>query len=414
VAQARRGGALNRPLRIYYVVYWGALEPLGRSLVLPTIRRLTELGVEIRLFTFEKAADLHPPAVAEVERKLHGQGTAWARLTYHKRPRLPATAFDVVHGWARGVWMAVRHGRPDVIHGRTFVGGVIGRLLAITLRRPFIYHNEGFYPDEQVDGGFWAGGSVLHRVTSALERWMYGTAAGIVALSSRGAAAISALPDVGPRHTPVIVVPSCTDLEVFCPSPSSRMGERRQAPRFLYTGAVGGRYLLDRAASFTAAARRRMGDVRLTVLTREDPAVVERLVAAGGLEPDAWTTASVAHREMPLHIARHDVGLFFLARGISEHGCSPTKVGEYWACGRPVVTTAGVSDLDELIATHRAGVVLRGHQEADYDRALDELQDLLREPDLPARCRQAAEAHYALAPACVRQLELYSRVARGR
>jgi glycosyltransferase involved in cell wall biosynthesis len=399
---------------VHYVVYWGALEPLGRSLVLPSIRRLAEMGAEITLFTFDKAADLQPDAVAEVRRDLHAQGVEWISLTYHKRPRIPATAFDVVHGWARGVWMAVRHGHPDVIHGRTFVGGLIGRLLSATLRRPFIYHNEGFYPDEQVDGGFWARGSALHRVTSALERWMYATAAGIVALSSRGAAAITALPDVAPRHTPVIVVPRCTDLDVFCPSPSAPMGEGRRAPRFLYTGAVGGRYLLDRAASFTAAARRRMGDVRLTVLTREGPAVVERLVAAGGLEPGAWTTASVAHSEMPLHITRHDVGLFFLARGISEHGCSPTKVGEYWACGRPVVTTAGVSDLDELIATHRSGVVLQGHRDADHERALDELQDLLQDPDLAARCRQAAEAHYALAPACARQLELYEKVSGRR
>jgi glycosyltransferase involved in cell wall biosynthesis len=398
-----------RPLRVHYVVYWGALEPLGRSLVLPAVRQLAELGVEVTLITFDKSRDLQPQAVTEVSDALDAGGVHWIRLTYHKRPRLPATAFDVLHGWGRGVWQAVREGRPDVIHGRTFVGGLIGRLLATTLRRPFIYHNEGFYPDEQVDGGFWARGSLLHRVTSALERHMYSSAAGIMALSARGAAAISARPRVGSRQTPVIVVPSCTDLDAFRPSSAA---EPAGAPRFLYTGAVGGRYLLDRMAAFTAAARRRLGDVRLTVLTRADPTLVARLVAAGGLEEGAWTAAAVPHSEMPRHIARHDVGLFFLARGTSEHGCSPTKVGEYWACGRPVVTTPGVSDLDELIATHRVGVVLQGHTALDYERALRELEDLLLDPGLSARCRTAAEAHYALVPACARQLELYRQVSR--
>jgi glycosyltransferase involved in cell wall biosynthesis len=393
-------------LRVLYVVYWGALEPLGRSLVLPAIRELATRGVEITLLTFDKPADLQPAARDEVAADMRARGVRWVSLTYHKRPRVPATAFDILQGWAWGTWRALRHGRPDVVHGRTFVGGLIGRLLALTLRRPFIYHNEGFYPDEQVDGGFWAAGSFLHRVTSALESHLYANAAGIVALSARGAADLRARPGV---QAPVIVVPSTTDLEAFSYRPSD---PRPGSPRFLYAGGVGGRYLLDRMAAFTRCARELMGDVHLTVLTREDPAVVQRLLALGGLEPSSWSLANVPHAEMPLQVSRHDVGLCFLARGKGSHGGSPTKVGEYWASGRPVVATAGLSDLDELIAAHRVGVVLQGHGEADYERALHELAQLLRDPDLGTRCRQAAEAHYALASACTRQLELYNGLTR--
>jgi glycosyltransferase involved in cell wall biosynthesis len=116
---------------------------------------------------------------------------------------------------------------------------------------------------------------------------------------------------------------------------------------------------------------------------------------------------------MPAELRRHDVGLFFLARGTSEHGCSPTKIGEYWACGLPVVTTPNVSDTDEIILRERVGVVVRDHSEPEYRRAIAELRALLADPDLSRRCRAAAEKHYALRPAVERQLALYRDLLGG-
>jgi hypothetical protein len=97
---------------------------------------------------------------------------------------------------------------------------------------------------------------------------------------------------------------------------------------------------------------------------------------------------------MPKELATQDAGLFFLARGLSEHGCSPTKIGEYWAMGLP-------------------GVIVNDHTDAEYRRAIGELRLLLQDPHLASRCRRAAETHYALAPACERQVRLYETIIRG-
>ena len=45
-------------MKVLYVVYWGAAEPLGQSLVLPAVRKLADLGAELTLVTFEKPDDL--------------------------------------------------------------------------------------------------------------------------------------------------------------------------------------------------------------------------------------------------------------------------------------------------------------------------------------------------------------------
>jgi glycosyltransferase involved in cell wall biosynthesis len=106
--------------------------------------------------------------------------------------------------------------------------------------------------------------------------------------------------------------------------------------------------------------------------------------------------------------------MLFLAQGLSEHGGSPTKIGEYWAAGLPVVATPNAGDTGEIISSERVGVVVNEHGDAEYDRAIRELASLLREDGLAKRCRRAAESHYALEPACERQAGLYSDLIHGR
>ncbi len=134
------------------------------------------------------------------------------------------------------------------------------------------------------------------------------------------------------------------------------------------------------------------------------------MLSDGGLPESAWKLSAVPYAEMSEHLAKHDVGLFFLTEGISEHGCSPTKIGEYWATGLPVITTPNVSDTDEIIRRHKVGVVLENQTEAAYTNAFQELQELLKDSELATRCRQAAVEHYSLAPACERQIAIYEQL----
>jgi glycosyltransferase involved in cell wall biosynthesis len=390
--------------RVLYISYWGALEPLGQSLLVPAVRRLADLGARLTLLTFEKPADLARSADRErTQTLLERHGVRWVPLLYHKRPRVPATAFDVLQGCARAV--LARLTEPfDLVHARTFIGGLIGLTVAPLLGAKLIYHNEGFYPDEQVDGGVWRNGSLPHRVAQALEQRLYARADAIVALSHQARRILEALPAVRRRHSPVIVVPSCVDLDHFRPpTKATAMGDEL---RLAYIGSIGGRYLFKEAARFAAICRETR-PVHLRVLTRTTPDVALPALHASGLPEAAWSLVEAPHSAVPRQLTCQDAGLAFLRQGISEHGGSPTKVGEYWAMGLPVVSTPNSGDTEEIIRRERVGVVVREHTDAEYRRAALELHGLLRELGLRDRCRRAAEQHYALGPACERQTELY-------
>ena len=58
--------------------------------------------------------------------------------------------------------------------------------------------------------------------------------------------------------------------------------------------------------------------------------------------PEPRTVDRLAPADAGAKHQRHDAGRLLLT--LSEHGCAPTKIGEYLACGPPVVTTPNVSD----------------------------------------------------------------------
>ncbi len=402
--------AIESKPRVLYIVYWGAAEPLGRSLVLPAVKKLASLGTDLTLVTFEKPADFQQRDVmADIKRLLGECNIRWVPLRYHKRPKLPATAFDFAHGVARSI-AAAFVARPDIIHARTFIGGLMGMALRPVLGARLIYHNEGFYPDEQVNAGVWRAGSRPHRVAKSLENRMYSRADAIIALSNRAKDVIEKLADVRRKATPVIKVPSCVDLDDFQTSLSSSTA-RPDVLRFVYAGNIGGRYRFEEVARFVSAASREMGRVHLRVLTAAEPQLASSILRASGLPEDSWSIDKVSREAIPAELAQADVGFNFLEQGISEHGGSPTKIGEYWAAGLPVISTPNVSDTDEIIKRERVGVIIDKHSDDGYSRAIEELRTLLLDPDLRQRCRKAAEVHYALGPACERQFALYQQLA---
>ena len=395
----------TRP-KVLYIVYWGAAEPLGQSLVLPAVKRLADLGADLTLVTFEKPADLaREDEIARIRAGLENKNIRWIPLRYHKQPKVPATAFDCLQGFARSIFSQMGH-RPDIIHARTFVGGLMGLALASVLRSKLVYHNEGFYPDEQVDSGVWKLNSAPHRFAKFLERQLYSRADAVIALSNKARSAIEALPAVRRNNAPVIVVPSCVDLNHFRWKPAVPRASDDPL-RLVYVGSVGGRYSLEGIGGFSAALAREVGSVRLRVLTKSDPELAASMLKASGLARDAWSVDSVPYQSMPEALSHQSVGVHFLPRGLSEHGGSPTKIGEYWAMGLPVVTTPNVSDTDEIIRRERVGVIVEGHSDDAYRRAARELRSLLEESDLAHRCRLAAKTHYDLEASCEKQLTLY-------
>ena len=109
--------------RVLYISYWGALEQLGQSLVVPAVKRLARMGARLTLITFEKPHDLARADEMRRVREMFAEDRIdWLPLKYHKDPKIPATLFDMTHGIARGLQKRLTR-RFDIVHARTYPGG---------------------------------------------------------------------------------------------------------------------------------------------------------------------------------------------------------------------------------------------------------------------------------------------------
>ena len=140
-------------MRVIYVSYDGALDPLGASQVVPYLLGLSVRGVAITLLTFEKPTRWGQVAARdEMQSRLETRGIRWRPLRYHRRPRLVGTLLDVIAG-GRTIAHEASRVTSALIHCRGDVATFMGRWARLPSTIPVLYAVRGFFSDERVESG---------------------------------------------------------------------------------------------------------------------------------------------------------------------------------------------------------------------------------------------------------------------
>ncbi len=380
--------------RALYLCYFGVREPLVQTQVLPYLRELVRGGVAMSLLTFEPdPGGAWPAAWRE---RLQREGIDWHMLRYHKRPTLPATLFDIMAGAWRAAGI-VRRGNIGVLHARSHVGAAIGALAKKLTGAQLIFDVRGFLPEEYVDSGNWPKDGALFRLTKAAERSLYRSADAFVVLTEN---ARQTLFPNGAGGKPVEVIPCCVSPERIAPR-SDRDAVREQlgvSDRVVhvYIGALGGYYLLRETVELLAAARENDARTFALVLTHGPAAPIEAELERHGFTGADYRVTWAEPADVPMYLGASDVALSIIRPSYARIASSPTKFAEYLAAGLPVISTAGIGDLDGHIEEGRSGVLLRGLDREAYLEAVRAIEILRRDPGLGERCRQEARARYDL------------------
>lgn len=392
--------------RVLYISYTGILEPLGQSQVLQYVRVLARTN-EIVLLTFEKPERLaNAEVLARIEQRCAADGIIWRRLTYHHRPGIPATIFDLLAGTAFGFRLVRRHA-IEIIHARSYIPGMMALAVKRLTGANFLFDMRGFWADERVDGGIWRKDSRRYRFFKAVERQLLSGADHIVSLTRAGAREIRKLPYLRPRARAITVIPTCTNLDLF-----AVIKPRRPGPFTLgYVGSTGTWYLFGHIARAVFILFNVRSDARFLVITQSDPESVRRDLRRAGVDLDRVEVAAAAYDEVGGQIARMDAGIFFIKPVFSKRASCPTRMGEFLACGKPCLANAGVGDVEEDLSETRTGIAIGGFSDEELAAGLERLIQIAGEPGTTERCRLAAEQRFSLASGVAAYDAVYQRLA---
>lgn len=157
-------------------------------------------------------------------------------------------------------------------------------------------------------------------------------------------------------------------------------------------------------------AAKRDPELRFELTTRDDPAKV-RAAIGGDMDLQSRLHIAPSPSERVHEVLQGQMAsVMFFTQGLSKLGSSPTRMGEILGCGLPVIANDGVGDVAKVIRKHRVGVLVAGSSETEMSTAWDELQQLLEDPGLGARCRNAAEEVFSLEGGTAAYSALYSEV----
>jgi glycosyltransferase involved in cell wall biosynthesis len=392
-------------ISVLYISYTGLLEPLGQSQVLQYVLGLAR-DHRMTLLTFEKPDALADRArLRAVEAQCAAAGVDWHRLTYHNRPGIPATAYDLLVG-IRAATRLARRANARVVHCRSYLAGIMGLAVKRRVGARYVFDMRGFWPDERVDGGIWRRQGLPYRLFKRVERQLFLQADHVVSLTRAGVREFSAFDYLQGRLPPVSVIPTCTNLALFRPAGSL-------GPAFIlgYIGSVGSWYMFEDIARAVRRLFDRDPGARFLVLNKGGHEAIRRQLATAGVDDARVEIKAVPFERMSEEIARMTAGIFFIKPVWSKRASCPTRMGEFLASGKPCLANRGVGDVEEDLCDSRTGVTIGAFDDATLDAALGQLIDLAAEPDIGARCRAAAEARFALDRGIADYSAIYERLA---
>lgn len=376
--------------RVIYISYDGMLEPLGQSQVVAYLRTLSVFS-SIFLISFEKKSGwLELDRRLRIGTDIETAGIKWIPLRYHKSPTLLATAFDILLAIGIGILLVFK-AKARIIHARSYVAAIVALTLKKITGANFIFDMRGFWADERIDGGIWKKESLLYPLSKWFEKQFLLNADHVISLTDAAVLKIKRFSFLAGKIPPITVIPTCVDLNRFRP-----LTTYRKEFIFGYVGTVGSWYQFDAVLDCFKIVRIRQPASRFLILNNNENEFIRKMLVDKQVPLSSVEILSVSHEEVPLHINRVSIGIFFIKPLYSKIASAPTKLAEFLGCGIPCLSNFGVGDVGDVLESDRVGVAVSDFRERSLVQGIDRVMALMREPDITDRCRRSAEKRFSL------------------
>ena len=365
---------------LVYVTIDSLVEGVGSSQITPLITRLSKSGLKINLISYEK---LQP------NREL----AEYFKLTGVEWNPLPFGSNGLIGGVERLKRLKQEIPVTSLIHARSDIPAVSG---IASKQAPVLWDVRSLWADQKV--------LIQKNLINNALYFPYRGLESIAASKSVGMATLTRaiIPILEKRHRRIpelrTVVPTAVDLKLF--QVDLKMPTLYRA---LFSGTYNDYYDLKLSALF-------MEELRKQILVETHwarPAESERFSIGVGEEKVFPTSQTEMAKVIPDY--SFGVSICKMDAGPSLAAAMPTKIGEFLACGRPVVVNKGLGDMDQLIEEFDAGIVLNGNRDNLIENS-SRLVDLISDPDTPNRCRELAEKYFSMDVGAEQYLSLYRKI----
>ena len=402
---------------ILFISYDGMTDPLGQSQVIPYLEGLRKHGYNIFLLSCEKKAPYLRKKTA-VKKIMDNAGIHWFPVYYSKRPPVISTLFDLAKLRQAAKNIHIKH-QIQLVHTRPGIPSLVGYWMKRRFGVKFLNDIRDFYADSRVDGGIWNKSNLIYngiyRYFKHQEALQVKYSDGIVCLTHAAEGIIKQWPSYNPV-TPISVIPSSVDLQLFDPENvdhaeaekfRSQLGIKKGDFVISYLGSIGGWYLVAEMMRFFKRLLRQIPDAKFLFISPDFHAHIKETAAKYDVPANNVIFAHAERREVPVFLSLSRYSLFFIKPCYSKLSSSPTKHGEIMAMGIPVITNGGVGDVSNLVKKYKSGFVADDFTDDSFDDIIQQLEISTFDRN---QIRAGAEAFYSLEKAVMSYAVMYDRI----
>jgi hypothetical protein len=366
-----------------YVTIDSLAEGVGSSQITPLIAKLSKSGVKIHLISYEKIEPKN-----DLVKFFELLGVSWNFQSFGSN--------GILGGIKRLNGLRQLIPRTNLIHARSEIPAVSAITSGVA---PVLWDVRSLWADQKI--------MIRENLVHKSLYQTYRSLESIAANNSQGMSTLTSavVPVLEERHNRLpslrTVVSTAVDLDRFKMNLSIP-----KSVKVLFSGTYNNYYDLELSARFLKELQK-LGMVETHWARPSESSRTTLGVGEGKIFPSTQTRMAeiIPHYSFGVSICKLDAGP-------SLKAAMPTKIAEFLACGRPIVISKGLGDLDTFIKEFNVGVILDGSIE-NLSESASSLMSILSDPETPLRCRAVAETHFNLETGVKKYLDLYSKILRA-
>jgi glycosyltransferase involved in cell wall biosynthesis len=407
-------------MKILYITYDGLLDPLGSSQILPYIYGIKEFSDSIFIISFEKS-EKYNIGYSELNNFLLSKNIYWKPLLFSERFGVLGKVWDLIKIYIKSAQINFIE-NIDIAHARGHVAAAVALFLKRFFKTKFLFDFRGLWVDERVDKGGWDLSKTIDllqfKYFKSTERKLLVHADHIVVLTNKVIGEIVKIASI--QSSKITVIPCCADFSHFTLQTQEQKNLIRRKLKIPsealvlgYLGSVGSMYLIEDYYRLVEIINLDPDYLKTSiyglVITNnpKEANTIKKKILSSKLQKNI-IVMSALRKDVPNLLCSFDVMVSFIANSYARQAASPTKIAESFASGIPVISNAGIGDVDEQIFLTNGGEIIHNTSISELQKVPSKLNRVLASDKV--QIRQEAQSFLSLDIANSRYKAVYSNI----
>jgi glycosyltransferase involved in cell wall biosynthesis len=404
-------------MKILYLAYSSLASPTGggRTRIVDAAKSTQSHGHKVDILCFVRPEQWLTPKFP-LEGKNRLERDSGCRVFY--LPRLPFTRFPWIYRLnvfycTLVVWLYLLANKIRVIHGHGIFPSLIGiQAKGFLPRLKVVGDIHGLSFEESVYSGELDLDGKLAAILRDQETKVAQQADRLIFVSNKMKTHLEKKYQT--RFANAIIIPSATNISFTLDS------ERRKSVRkeyglenkivFVYVGSAAPYQLVSEMCHLFDGIHKRIPESFFLIISHHQ-VQFEQQLQEKKIAPESYLMVSLEHNKVFDVLVGCDIGFLLRDDSWVNTVASPTKFAEYALCGIPMITTAFVGDISNIVQRRDLGLVIDLKTIWTDNTLIDFVRTVQNDrPGYARRCRAFVEEEFSWEIHGVRLNELYSSV----